>query len=155
VQIPPPSDDEKKDAEPSEAVTQAEEPVQQEPATPSDAAGENGYTEPDESGGFSDAESGVSGDSGTDEKPAGSPFSSPSFWKSYCSVVGFFLLLPAIFEDSGVILALFGSLFAPLVGLLLWAGIRKSSRPLALGFLLGSISPIAVIFVATGGCGFW
>ena len=43
--------------------------------------------------------------------------------------------------------------FSAIVGLIAWGSIKNRNRAIALGILLGSITPFIFLFIVTGGCG--
>lgn len=79
-------------------------------------------------------------------------------------LLGFFItLIPYVimffvfnlYEGYGIIGAFFLALLFMIIGIVLWLIIRFGfkKRFLGLGFLIGGLSPLLVMFIFTGGCG--
>ncbi|MGL5439489.1 MAG: hypothetical protein ACRDA4_03775 [Filifactoraceae bacterium] len=88
------------------------------------------------------------------EKPKKNPFKEMKFYIAYVITV----LTPvaiAITTNMNVWLMMIFIICIPyiLVGLVIWAILRKKNRSIALGILFGSITPFIVVFLFTGGCG--
>ena len=99
-----------------------------------------------------------------DEKSGPPPkeniFKSPRFYAAYLAAILVLCVASWIIPgDGGTNNWLFGVLLLCIpyiiIGLIAWAVLRKKNRAIALGILLGSITPFIAVFIGTGGCGLY
>ena len=84
-------------------------------------------------------------------------FKDKKFWLGIACTLVPFVLLTAIPIIDGYYLLWIIPLIAiipyGILGIILWATIRRKKRNLALGLMIGCLIPITVTFIVTGGCG--
>jgi hypothetical protein len=90
-------------------------------------------------------------------EPRRNPFKDWRLYLTYVITValpGIAMLLPGGEDYGAAIFLLIGVIFVyPIIGLAVWAAIRVQHRSVALGILLGGVTPFIITFVMTGGCG--
>lgn len=89
--------------------------------------------------------------------PIENPFSKPRFYVAYFVTISFAVLVSLFIPGSGnfyeKITNSLSIFFVPyaIVGLIAWLIVRKGDKVIALGILLGSLTPFVVV-IANGGC---
>ena len=87
------------------------------------------------------------------------PFKNKAFYVAYAVTIIILILISLIFSgmgsDTSAFLIIIFLLCIPygIIGLVVWIIVRINDKIVALGILLGSITPFVVVFCATGGCG--
>ncbi len=85
------------------------------------------------------------------------PFLNVELYGAYLLTIGILFVITFIFTDFNsywILGVLLLSIPYAFIGFCIWSFIKTKNRPIALGVLLGSLTPFIIIFVITGGCGF-
>ena len=84
------------------------------------------------------------------------PFKDKMFYVAYGATIIVLVALSLILAGGSsfvLFIAMIICIPYAIVGTVVWAIVRIKNKAIALGILLGSITPFAVVFFATGGCG--